>query len=166
VASWEGEPFDYWIIGYGNPQRRDDGIGFHVIHELKKVLKHQRKVKLRTLHQLGPELAEELKDAREVLLVDASVTPLKGGRSWSRVCADLKELPYLTHHVKPGFLLGLLESVYHRSPGMRLISVQGYDFGFGHGLSPEGAKGAKKVISELIDFVTREWIDNPRLPNE
>jgi Ni,Fe-hydrogenase maturation factor len=27
--------FDFWIIGYGNPQRRDDGIGPYIVKRLK-----------------------------------------------------------------------------------------------------------------------------------
>ena len=56
-----------WIIGYGNPHRRDDGIGPYVVERLSRDLWGERDIVLRSLHQLDPVLAEEVQGA-EVLL--------------------------------------------------------------------------------------------------
>jgi len=41
---------DFWIIGYGNPQRRDDGIGPYIVNRLQPLFKHRKDVHLLALH--------------------------------------------------------------------------------------------------------------------
>lgn len=144
-----------WIIGYGNPQRRDDGIGPFVVNSLKDVLKHKKAVSLLALHQLGADRVEELCNADRILFVDATINALEGGRVWSKVHPETQILPYLTHHIHPSYLLGLIQALYHRSPPAWLVSIQGYDFGFGEGLSPGAEQMAKAVSSEIIQFIDK-----------
>jgi hydrogenase maturation protease len=145
-----------WIIGYGNPQRRDDGIGPSIVNRLKGVLNHKKTVGLLAVHQLGADQVEELQDAARILFVDATINALKGGRVWSKVHPETHILPYLTHHIHPSYLLGLMQSLYHRSPPAWLVSIQGYDFGFGEGLSPEAEKKAGKVCWEILQFIEKK----------
>ena len=142
-----------WIIGYGNPQRRDDGIGPFVVDRLKGVLKHKKEVGLLALHQLAADVVEELYEADRILFVDATVENLEGGRAWSRIYPETQLLPYLTHHIHPSYLLGLIQDLYHRSPPAWLVSIQGHDFGFGEGLSTVAEKSAEDVNGEILQFI-------------
>ena len=148
-----------WIIGYGNPHRKDDGIGPYVVEQLSRELGKGTGISLRSLHQLDPVLAEELQDAEVLILVDATVEPLKRGLRWTRVQPKQDFSACDTHHLQPSVFAGLLESLYQRSPAMWLVSVQGNDFGFGEGLSLEAQEKAERASSEIVQFCWREFID-------
>ncbi len=105
------------------------------------------------LPQLGADLVEPLCEADLILFVDATIENLDGGRAWSRIYPETQLLPYLTHHVRPSYLLGLIQALYHRSPPAWLVSIQGHDFGFGEGLSPGAEKSAEDVNGEILQFI-------------
>jgi hydrogenase maturation protease len=148
-----------WIIGYGNPHRRDDGIGPYVVERLSDELGEGAGVALRSLHQLDPVLAEEVQSAGVLILVDATVEPLERGLQWTRVQPTQDLSACDTHHLQPEGLAGLLESLYQRSPAMWVVSVQGSDFGFGEGLSLEAQEKAQRASAEIVQFCKREFID-------
>jgi hydrogenase maturation protease len=150
------DPHTCWIIGFGNNQRRDDGIGPFVVDRLKGPLERGKNTVLLALPQLRADLVEELQGADLILFVDATIDNLEGGRKWSKLYPEKKILPYLTHHVHPSYLLHLIQTLYHRSASGWLVSIQGNDFGFGEGLSPGAEKAAVKVISEIIQFIDKK----------
>jgi hydrogenase maturation protease len=156
VPSIRTEPLHSWIIGYGNPQRRDDGIGPYVADRLNNVLKHKKEIRILSPHQLEPDLVEELRYARLLILVDAAMDKINGGWQWVKVNPELEDLPYLTHHFKPAFLLGILQALYHQFPQTWLVSVQGEDFEFGEGLTPQAKKRAHRVVSEIVRFISKD----------
>jgi len=147
------QPQACWIVGYGNRERRDDGIGPYVVEKLKASLEMKMNVRLLTLPQLSADMAAELQEAERILFVDATIDNLEGGWKWSRLEPEMKVLPYLTHHVDPAFLLGLMEALYGRSVCAWLVSIHGSDFGFGEGLSPEAAGRADRVCLEILEFI-------------
>src|SRR5271166_6728975 len=57
------------IIGYGNPLRGDDGLGWQVASELAKCV--DALISVLAVQQLTPELAEPVSDADLVIFVDA-----------------------------------------------------------------------------------------------
>jgi hydrogenase maturation protease len=164
MTTFVTEPSESWIIGYGNPHRRDDGIGPYIVGRLQNRFKESGHIRFRTTHQLEPALVEELGHADRLVLVDATLKKLRDGWECARIRSESGALPYLTHHIKPSFLLALLESVYHRSPRTWLASVQGDDFGFGEGLTPEAEARAKKAMSAIFDLVGAHGIDKTDNP--
>ena len=107
------------------------------------------------LPQLGADLVEQLREADFILFVDATIEDLEGGRAWSRIYPETQLLPYLTHHINPSYLLGLIRTIYHRSPPAWLFSIQGYDFGLGEGLCPGAEKKAEKASREILQFIEK-----------
>ncbi|MCU0594382.1 MAG: hydrogenase maturation protease [Desulfobacterota bacterium] len=159
MAAEKPELQSAWIIGYGNPHRRDDGIGPYVVEQLSGELGEGAGIALRSLHQLDPVLAEEVQAAEVLILVDATVEPLERGVQWTRV-RPKQDLPACdTHHLRPEGLASLLASLYQRSPEMWVVSVQGSDFGFGEGLSFEAQEKAQRASAEIVQFCWRELID-------
>ena len=59
------------IIGYGNPLRTDDGLGWQAVQRLAASLKHAP-VEALAVHQLTPELGESIRSAGLVIFIDAS----------------------------------------------------------------------------------------------
>jgi len=144
------------IIGYGNPQRGDDGLGPWVVNQAEKAMPDRDRVFFHTCHQLLPDPVDELAWARSVVFVDATVEILPEGRRWEKVRPSLDVAPYITHSVKPDYFLGLLELIYGRRPEGWLVSIQGDDFEMGQGISPEAKQRARRVVTELIGFVSKE----------
>ena len=142
-----------WIIGYGNPQRRDDGIGPYVANQLNTFLKHKKGVRILTLNQLEPDLVNKLRHAGIIIFVDATMDEVEGGWTWAKIEPELEILPHLTYYFKPSFFLGLLQSIYHICPPTWLVSVQGDDFEFGEELTREAEKRAQRVVSEINEFI-------------
>jgi hydrogenase maturation protease len=142
-----------WIIGYGNPDRRDDGCGWHVAARLRSSLGEGEGITIRSLHQLDPVLAEDLEEADEVLFVDASVEESESGVEWRKVLPEGSVLPPMTHHLKPSFLMRLILSLGGRCPEAWLVSVKGEDFGLGEGLSPSTEQRVERVSEEILSYV-------------
>ena len=145
-----------WIVGYGNRQRRDDGIGPYVVERLKGALQDLKEVRLLALSQLRTDLIEDLREADRLVFVDATLENPEGGRQWRKLRPEIRNLPYLTHHVDPAFLLGLMDNLYHRRVSAWLVSIHGSDFGFGEGLSPETVGTADRVCLEILEFVCQK----------
>ena len=145
--------YDFWIIGYGNPQRRDDGLGPYIVKGLQPLFEHRSDVHLLVLHQLEPDVIDALKNAHTILFVDATVEMLAEGHHWAEIQPEIKTLPCLIHQVTPSFILGLLQCLYRRNPVAWMISIQGDDFSFGNVLSSEAQKRAEQVIGEITEFI-------------
>ena len=99
-----------WVIGYGNPHRRDDGLGPYVVNRLCDELHSTGRMAFCSLHQLDPVLVDELQMADLIILVDATVEDLEGGVRWTKVRPGIEISSRGTHHLKPSTLLGLLEA--------------------------------------------------------
>jgi hydrogenase maturation protease len=124
-----------------------------VVARLKGVLKDREGIHFLALHQLEPDLVEQLRDATVIILVDAAINEIKGEWQWTKIGPQLSDVRYLMHHIQPAFLLGLLQSIYRQSPLTWLISIQGDDFDFGEGLTPPAKKRAHRVIAEIVNFI-------------
>ncbi len=142
------------LIGYGNPLRRDDGLGPALVGRL--VMRRPRP-DLRPLicHQLTPELSLELaaSEVKAVIFADASKLATPGGGA---TVSSLNEAPgYASagHSCDPVSLLRLAERLYGRRPPAWLAALPGSDFGFGEGLSGAGRDvlaGAEEQVLELL----------------
>lgn len=145
------------VIGFGNPQRRDDGIGPYILSRLDAAFARTKAVRTISCRQLVPELVEEIEMVDLLLLVDASAAQVANGWEWREVEPDLGQWHFVTHQLTPSFFLGLADALYKRHPMTWLISVQGEDFDLGEGLSPAATARAVRAADEIVGFV-EEWI--------
>jgi hydrogenase maturation protease len=149
------------VIGYGNPSRRDDGIGLAVVNGLRARLGRApldegadgfdelgQALDTLFLQQLAPELAETLADYDQVFFVDAHAGnyPELVHREPMQALAGPS---FVSHHMKPAMLLALTAQLYGAHPVAELLSVRGFDFDFGSTLSPASAEGVAQVVAEL-----------------
>jgi hydrogenase maturation protease len=138
------------IVGYGNPLRSDDGIGWHAARLLAddprlagaRVLAH---------HQLTPELATDIASASLVVLVDASVDGAPGSVAVRSIQPRQDSPLSWSHHLDPAALAGLAHALYDHVPPIVLISVAGAAFTDGDRLSP----ALQRVLPEVVDRVAR-----------
>ena len=134
------------IIGYGNPLRADDGLGWRAAEQLREAAPPDTEVL--TVHQLTPELAEDASRAELVVFIDAGEGGTPG--SWKReeIAPDAGGQPF-THHVTPASLVSAAGTLYGRAPRAVLFSMAGESFEFGEGLSPRVAAALPEMLEEV-----------------
>jgi hydrogenase maturation protease len=121
-------------LGYGNPDRNDDGAGWAVIEALRT--DPPPHAELDTAQQLEVELAERITEFDLVVFVDAAVPESPEPLAVVEVAPAWK--PHATaHHLAPADLLALAETLYGKKPRAVLVKIRGHDFHFGSTLSPE-----------------------------
>ena len=135
------------VIGVGNALRRDDGIGHAVVQALQQTAFPDNRFLL--VHQLTPELVEDLSLADVVVFVDAAV--------------DLKELhvaavqpadppqQLLAHATDPAGLLAFARQQYGHAPEAWTIGIPAHDLGYGEGFSA----GTRSYLDLAIEAATR-----------
>ncbi len=135
------------VIGYGNPDRQDDGVAFEVINALRRRLGqaalNAEEIESEELGyqtdsifvmQLAPELLDLVNDYDRVVFVDAHVRDDIPDLEWAPVEPEYSPSTF-THHMTPAMFLALLQMLYHREPASYLVSIRGHTFDFQRGLS-------------------------------
>ncbi len=157
---------DTLIIGFGNADRQDDGVGWHIIHNLADRI-HQtppddpgaaieiehETVNLLYILQIYPELAETLSHYRRVCFVDAHTGDIEEEIVWRQIEPAYEKSP-LTHHMSPSTVLSISAMIYDNVPETYLLSVRGYDFQFNRALSPKTASLAETAAHKLWNWIT------------
>lgn len=140
------------IIGYGNPLRSDDGVGYYAACMLAESDWMGAAVEVVACHQLTPELSLALSRAGRIIFIDARAT----GETSSADCIfhetvqpDLSASPSLTHHVTPATLLTWAELLYGAHPTGEIFSVEGATFDYGTELSPQVRAALPKLLAAV-----------------
>lgn len=141
--------WDLYIVGLGNPQRRDDGIGSYIVRQLMSALKSS-KIGFLSVRHPEPSIVAELQGANQIVFVDATIEALSNGWQLNRIQPELEMLPYTTHHFTPAVILGMIKMLYGQSPQAWVLTVEGCDFGFGQRLTLTAKKRARSAISAIV----------------
>jgi len=137
------------IIGFGNPLRGDDAVGFLAAERLREhVLGADVEVLAR--HQLTPELMEPIGRAERVIFIDAALEGEPGGISAARVEARPDAEAAFTHFATPGALLAGARMLYGESPAAVLICITGRDFGIGDRLSEPVGRALEELVKSGV----------------
>lgn len=153
------------IIGYGNPDREDDGVAWHILKGIAKqfhldfpdsyqdeiIHSHERLHLLFDL-QLMPEIADEMVNYSRICFIDAHTGALKDDLNFQQLESKFQNSP-LTHHMTPQTLLSILDSAYNHKPEAILVSVRGYQFGFKNDLSPLTRNLADLAIKRITRWI-------------
>ncbi len=140
------------VIGVGNPVRGDDAAGCHAAHLLEQHYRDDAQVSVLALHQLTPELVDDIAQCEFVLFLDAAIGEHPGG-----ICqTDVLPMPGkngFSHHLTPSSLLAVAEDLYGDAPPAMTLTIAGGSFEIGEKLSPivsqrmpELLRQAKRVI--------------------
>jgi len=154
------------VIGYGNPLRADDGLGWVVAQRLQAELdkdRHHGDVVVLAEHQLTPELAEPISRARLVVFVDAREGAQPGRVDCRPVVSTGDGSVAFSHDVDPSSLLQMARLLYGACPTALSITVDGDDFGYGTNLSP-AARWAVPVVVRRICEILADGMTTIRAP--
>jgi hydrogenase maturation protease len=138
------------LIGYGNPTRMDDGVGWYIAKMIRDGISD--KVDVMEADQLSVEMIEDIKDRQVVIFVDAHVSEEDDWIRISEVQPDTK-LGLTAHIVSPSNLLSICQSIYNKYPKAYLYSVKGVNFDFSEELSEQTRKSADEAIKLVYDLV-------------
>jgi hydrogenase maturation protease len=136
------------IIGCGNPLRGDDALAWRATELLADSLRDTDAL-IRTAHQLTPELAEAISQARRVIFLDADCGRRPGEVAQRALQPASSPSELFTHQLTPERLLVLAQRLYGSCPPAVLISVGAASFEFGAALSPEVASALPALLEKV-----------------
>jgi hydrogenase maturation protease len=164
------------VAGFGNLFRRDDGLGPAVVNAVRvrlgrPILKPLDDgfddlgyaVDTIVLHQLVPELAETIRDYSLLIFVDAHVGTIPETIREERLNAAF-QAPLVSHQFRPSTVLALSAQMYGHAPETVLLSLRGYDFDFGEGLSAQAADLVAPAADRILALI-EEGSDRENYPH-
>ena len=153
------------VIGYGNPDRQDDGLAWHVLVNLAKrlgrplpdgpeegFLPENLNPDLWFVLQLTPEMASDFSRYERLCFVDAHtgdlpqeilLRPVEGSPAASA----------FTHHFTPASSLAIVQTLYHCHPEAVLLSLRGSVFGFSRELSAPASELVGPAVDLLLNWL-------------
>jgi hydrogenase maturation protease len=154
------------VLGFGNPDRQDDGVAVHIIGRARARLglampaaddggifeigPHARALIRR---QLLPELAVEAIGCDRLILVDAHAAGERRRLVCTRIRPECPPPSGLSHTLPPEAFLRLVGLITGRVPPAFQLSVRGHRFDPQIGLTPQTAalvEPAARVLRRLL----------------
>lgn len=157
------------IIGYGNPDREDDGVAWHILRALTVKLclpspdsyedefPEYSSIDFVFYLQLTPEMAEEINEYEHVCFVDAHTGNIPEPVRLIAVESEFQHSPF-THHLTPQSLISMCETLHGRKPDAALLSVLGHRFLFSRELSEATAA----LVPQAVDLIW-EWLTERKI---
>jgi len=158
------------VLGYGNLDRQDDGVAWHVLSQLMQVyglpkptsIDVDEYFKEKDIHflfqlQLLPELAYDLDRYDYAVLIDAHTGAITNEVNVENVIPDFQSSP-LTHHLTANSLLAISKQIHQKYPQAILVSIRGYHFTFTQQLSPQTSELVPIAVAKIED-----WMNNQKI---
>lgn len=141
-----------YILGYGNPGRRDDGLGPALVAKLERL--RIPDVTLDSDYQLNIEDGAAIAGHDHVLFVDAAeygpepfeLKPVRAASS----------IEFTSHAVSPEAILAICEDHFSAAPRAWTLGIRGYDFDFVEGLTSRAQANLEEAVAFVIEKV-RTW---------
>lgn len=158
------------IIGYGNPDRQDDGVGYQALLRLAGALQRALPADVEEGFfpenqnpdlwfdlQLKPEMAEEISRYDQVFFIDTHTGAVPEDIAWHEVSAQFQTSP-LTHHLTPESCLSLCATLYGKKPAAVLVSIRGYEFGFSSEMSSQTSLLLDQALARILQWLKEHSI--------
>jgi hydrogenase maturation protease len=139
------------LIGYGNSLRGDDGVGQNLAAEVAS----WGKVKTYSVHQLTPDLAQDISDFDLVIFADASADSKLVKPQLKRL--EVKEsASSSSHYADPKSLLELAQTLYGKAPEAYILGLPAECFELGSSLSNKAQQGLNEGLECLKNLLQRK----------
>lgn len=151
------------FLGYGNPDRGDDGAAWHILNQLfidagkpetdlftSDLVPLTEKIDVWFNLQLLPEYTETISEYPKVVFIDAHTGEIKEDLSFQKLTPAYAISPF-THHMTPSSLLSITESIMGKCPEAWMLSVRGFEFKFDCNLSTRTKDLCSQAIALLRD---------------
>lgn len=141
------------VYGYGNPGRRDDGLGNEFVQSIKGYLDQEPSLKewihTESNYQLNVEDSELISNYDRVWFVDASMEEDLEAFFVGPVDPQ-SDVTFTSHSASPSGVLKLCEELFSISPDCRLIHIRGYDWSFQEGISDRARENLNQAVESLM----------------
>ena len=147
------------VIGYGNPDRQDDGVAWHILCALAREKGYPSPftyedefpandgLDFAFFLQLTPEMAERISQARTVFFIDASVEAPKEVQV--RKLEPNPTCQVMAHAADPRTMLALARDVYGHCPEGWWVTIPARRMGIGDDLSTVATRGMSAAIQTV-----------------
>jgi hydrogenase maturation protease len=135
------------VLGFGNPGRRDDGLGPAAVERLRA--RRLRGVTCDADYQLNLEDALSCAGHDVVVFVDAA-RRLRRPYAF-RSLRPAAAFPPLSHALSPEAVLAIAAELYGKRPEARLLAIRGHSWAIGEGLTAK----AEKDLDLALEFLER-----------
>jgi len=155
------------FIGYGNPDRGDDGAAYHLFKVLlnnsgKKdadlfssdTISFDENTDIMFNFQLLPEFSERIAQYKKVLFIDTHTGTIEEDISFQSINPNYQHSPF-THHFSPSSCLAVVQSLTGKHPKAWLLSIRGFQFGFSRELSEQ----TREFINQAFDIIRGEFFE-------
>ena len=150
------------LYGYGNPGRKDDGLGPILVDLVEKWIIEQefKNITIDSNYQLNIEDAYTIRDYDIVIFIDASIEDIDDFIITRVEPSD--KVNYTMHSVSPSFVLHLCNKIYSFTPETFLIHIKGYEFQLQEGLTDKAQKNLESAFTFIKNLlaVPEELIEN------
>ncbi len=156
------------IVGYGNPDREDDGAAYYILNALaprfgcaeipasdEGLEPSDCSPSFIFSFQLMPEMTEGFAKFERICFVDAHTENIADPIQFTEISSAFQPSP-LTHHMTPQTALSIVETLYGRVPQAVLCSVRGYQFGFKSELSERTQALCDQAIEIILAWINQE----------
>lgn len=134
------------VIACGNPLRGDDAVGPAAADIVTSW--QTPGVKVLSVHQLVPELIEEMKQVQRVLFIDARVSAEDGAYE-HRVLQPKASRRFFGHCETPANLLAILRELDGHAPKASLVTISAHSFDHGEGITAR----ARTHLNAALDCI-------------
>lgn len=143
------------IYGYGNPGRKDDGLGARFIELVDQWIASEGITGIKTdcNYQLNIEDAAVVADYDRVIFVDASVAEDVVDFKLEDITPNNASIEFTMHAVSTSFVIDLCRKIYNKLPQAFNLHVKAYDFDFAEELTPEAEQNMKNAFVFLKKFL-------------
>ena len=143
------------IIAYGNPMRSDDGIAWRAADALEDQFSSSE-VDILRVHQLAPEMAEEITRCDTVIFMDAASADGPNGKPGEVRCQEIGLLegpPRFSHQLSPAAVVALARQLYGARPSAFSVTLAGQCFDHGDSLSPVVQAALPTLVARIAALV-------------
>ena len=143
---------NFLVIGYGNTLRSDDGAGQRVAEKIAQW--ELPEVRSLAVHQLTPELAEDISQADAVIFIDAVAT-----NSENSISVQIQQLQVaddetsLGHSCNPRSLLSVTQVLYGKVIKAYWVLIPAVNFDFSEELSSLTQRGIDIALNQVKQII-------------
>ncbi len=156
------------VIGYGNLDRQDDGVAWHVLSKLMQEFGLEKPTDIniddfssgKDIHflyqlQLLPELADEFADYDNVVFIDAHNGAIDNDVNVEELTPIFRSSP-LTHHLSANSMLSITDQIHKKHPKSILVSIRGFEFSFSQQLSSQTARLVPIAVEKISNWMNNQ----------
>jgi hydrogenase maturation protease len=137
------------VIGFGNPGRRDDGLGAAAVERLSA--RRLPGVTCDADYQLNIEDALACAGHDLVIFIDAA-RGLRKPYTFTKV-RPAGTMPPMSHALMPEAVLAITAELYDRRPDARLLAIGGQGWDIGEGLTERAERNLAQALEFLEGFL-------------